>query len=76
MAGQPDRLVAALGHIVSNVGQVERLAGFLRGLGADHRKFAVLPEHYPVVGEALVATLRHFLGDDGLAHAGGGAAPR
>jgi NAD(P)H-flavin reductase/hemoglobin-like flavoprotein len=63
MAGQRDRLVTALGHIVSNVDQVDQLVGFLQGLGADHRKFAVRAEHYPAVGEALVATLRHFLGD-------------
>lgn len=64
MAGQRDRLVSALGHIVSHVDQVDRLVGFLQELGADHRKFAVRPEHYPAVGEALVATLRHFLGEE------------
>ena len=54
MAGQRDRSVTALGHIVSNVDQVDRLVGFLQDLGADHRKFAVAPEHYPAVGEALL----------------------
>ncbi|MFC0506155.1 globin domain-containing protein [Micromonospora costi] len=63
MAGQRDRLVTALAHIVTNVDQVDRLVGFLQDLGADHRKFAVRPEHYPAVGEALVATLQHFLGE-------------
>ncbi|MEO3929481.1 globin domain-containing protein [Micromonosporaceae bacterium B7E4] len=63
MAGQRDRLVTALGHIVSNVDQVDQLVGFLSSLGADHRKFAVRPEHYPAVGEALLATLAHFLGE-------------
>jgi NAD(P)H-flavin reductase/hemoglobin-like flavoprotein len=63
MAGQRDRLVTALGHIVSHVDQVDQLVGFLQDLGADHRKFAVRPEHYPAVGEALVATLQHFLGE-------------
>ncbi|MBM0237350.1 globin [Micromonospora sp. ATA32] len=61
MAGQRDRLVAALGHIVSNVDQLDRLVGFLQDLGADHRKFAVRAEHYPAVGEALLSTLQHFL---------------
>ncbi|MEU8300562.1 globin domain-containing protein [Micromonospora sp. NPDC048909] len=63
MAGQRDRLVTALGHIVTNVDQLDRLVGFLQDLGADHRKFAVRAEHYPAVGEALVATLQHFLGE-------------
>ncbi|MBE1490509.1 globin domain-containing protein [Plantactinospora soyae] len=63
MAGQRDRLVTALGHVVSNVDQVDQLVGFLQSLGADHRKFAVRAEHYPAVGEALLATLAHFLGE-------------
>ncbi|GAA2711904.1 globin domain-containing protein [Micromonospora olivasterospora] len=63
MAGQRDRLVSALGHIVSHVDQVDSLVGFLHDLGGDHRKFAVRAEHYPAVGEALLATLRHFLGE-------------
>jgi len=63
MAGQRDRLVTALGHVVSHVDQVDQLVGFLQSLGADHRKFAVRAEHYPAVGEALLATLRHFLAD-------------
>lgn len=63
MAGQRDRLVTALGHIVSNVDEVEHLVGFLQDLGADHRKFAVRAEHYPAVGEALLATLQHFLAE-------------
>jgi NAD(P)H-flavin reductase/hemoglobin-like flavoprotein len=64
MAGQRDRLVTALGHIVSHVDEVDQLVGFLKGLGADHRKFGTVPEHYPAVGEALLATLAHFLGDE------------
>lgn len=64
MAGQRDRLISALGHIVSNVDQIDQLVTFLRDLGVDHRKFEVRPEHYPAVGEALLATLRHFLGDE------------
>ncbi|GAB3138176.1 FAD-binding oxidoreductase [Micromonospora sonneratiae] len=64
MAGQRDRLVTALGHIVSHVDQLDRVVGFLQTLGADHRKFAVRAEHYPAVGEALLATLQHFLADE------------
>ncbi|HEX6873042.1 MAG TPA: globin domain-containing protein, partial [Micromonosporaceae bacterium] len=63
MAGQRDRLLAALGRIVSNVDDTESLVPFLQQLGRDHRKFAVTREHFPAVGEALLATLAHFLGD-------------
>jgi NAD(P)H-flavin reductase len=62
MGGQRDRLLAALGHIVSHVDDGPSLAGFLRQLGSDHRKFQVRPEHYPLVGQALLHTLAHNLG--------------
>ncbi|MFJ2028361.1 globin domain-containing protein [Streptosporangium sp. NPDC087985] len=63
MATQRDRLVGALGRIVSNVDRVDELVPLLQQLGRDHRKFAVVAEHYPAVGHALVTTLKHFLGD-------------
>jgi NAD(P)H-flavin reductase/hemoglobin-like flavoprotein len=62
MAGQRDKLLGALGRIVSSVDNVDALIPFLQQLGRDHRKFAVTPEHFPAVGEALLATLAYFLG--------------
>jgi NAD(P)H-flavin reductase/hemoglobin-like flavoprotein len=62
MAGQRDKLVTALGQVVSGVDDVEALVPFLQQLGRDHRKFAVVREHYPAVGQALLATLEHFSG--------------
>lgn len=63
MSTQRDKLVTALGAIVSNVDAGERLTAFVRALGRDHRKFEVRTEHYLPVGEALLATLAHHLGD-------------
>lgn len=62
MGGQRDRLLAALGHIVSHVDDGPRLAVFLQQLGRDHRRFDVQPEHYPLVGQALLHTLAKGLG--------------
>jgi NAD(P)H-flavin reductase/hemoglobin-like flavoprotein len=62
MAGQRDKLVGALGQIVSNVDQLDSVVPFIQQLGRDHRKFSVLAEHYPAVGGSLLATLEHFLG--------------
>ncbi|MBF8191748.1 hypothetical protein ITP53_39870 [Nonomuraea sp. K274] len=62
MATQRDRLVGALGHVVSNVDRLDDLVPFLQQLGRDHRKFSVVAQHYPAVGQALLATLEHFLG--------------
>lgn len=64
MAGQRDKFVSALGRIVSHAHQIEGDADFLRHLGRDHRKYAVVAGHYDAVGASLVATLKHFLGEE------------
>ena len=63
MAGQRDKLLAALGHIVSNVDDLEVVGAFAAALGRDHRKFEVEPKHYPAVGAALLSTLAYFEGE-------------
>jgi len=62
MLRQRGRLLNALGHIVSRVDQLDDLVPFLQQLGRDHRKFGAMRDHYPAVGESLLATLAHFLG--------------
>src|SRR4051812_40977703 len=62
MAAQRDRLVGALVQVVTDVDRLDALVPFLQDLGRDHRKFSVVTEYYPQVGEALLATLEHFLG--------------
>ena len=64
MTTQRDRLVGALIRIVTDVDNVDALVPYLQDLGRDHRKFGAIAGHYPAVGEALLATLRHFSGDD------------
>jgi NAD(P)H-flavin reductase len=63
MAGQRDKLVGALGRIVAHVDDLDLAVSFLQQLGRDHRKFSVTPDHYPAVGQALLATLAHFLAE-------------
>lgn len=62
MANQRDKLVGALGRIVSNVDQLDEVTAFIQQLGRDHRRFSVVPEHYNAVGASLLATLKQFLG--------------
>ncbi|MGC4807786.1 globin domain-containing protein [Micromonospora sp. DT233] len=72
MSYQEDKLLAALGHIVSHVDDERELTAFAQRLGADHRRFrgtdrqgreVPLGEwHYVWVGQALLATLERFLG--------------
>jgi NAD(P)H-flavin reductase/hemoglobin-like flavoprotein len=62
MAHQRDKLLGALGRIVSQVDALPELVPFLQQLGRDHRKFSIVAEHYPEVGASLLATLRYFSG--------------
>src|SRR3712207_2610831 len=62
-AHQRDRFFAALGEVVTRVDDLDALVPILQQLGRDHRKFGVLPAHYPAAGASLLATLEHF--DDG-----------
>ncbi len=62
MAAQRDKLVAALGSVVSNATQLDQVVPFLQQLGRDHRRFGAVAEHYSAVGASLLATLQHFLG--------------
>lgn len=62
MAAQRDKLVGALGAVVSNAAQIDEVVPFLQQLGRDHRRFSVVAEHYSAVGASLLATLQHFLG--------------
>jgi NAD(P)H-flavin reductase/hemoglobin-like flavoprotein len=64
MANQRDKFVSALGRIVSHADQLENDMSFLQHLGRDHRKYAVVAEHYNAVGASLCATLMHFLGPE------------
>lgn len=47
---------------VQGLGDVGALVPVLRGLGAKHLEYGVRPEHYDVVGAALLATLEGGLG--------------
>ena len=62
MAAQRDRLVHALGRIVSDVDRLDDLRPFVQDLGREHRKFGAVADHYPAVGASLLATLAHFNG--------------
>jgi NAD(P)H-flavin reductase/hemoglobin-like flavoprotein len=64
MANQRDKLVTALGQVVSGVDDLDAMRPALEQLGRDHRKFAVVRDHYPAVGQSLLATLEHFSGSD------------
>jgi NAD(P)H-flavin reductase/hemoglobin-like flavoprotein len=57
---QRARLLGAIVTAIQAVDDPERFDDYLRGLGRDHRKFQVTPEHYEVIGAALIESLRSF----------------
>jgi len=54
MTAQREKLVAALGAVVSNVESLDDVVPVLEQLGRDHRRFAVVSEHYSAVGASLL----------------------
>ncbi|MBP0018118.1 MAG: globin [Cyanobacteria bacterium SBLK] len=64
MAEQKKKLLASLVLVVENVRQPEKLTDALKGLGAKHVKYGALPEHYPLVGNALLTTFEQYLGQE------------
>jgi NAD(P)H-flavin reductase/hemoglobin-like flavoprotein len=60
---QRSRLLGAIVTAVQSVDDPERFDEYLRSLGRDHRKFHVAPEHYDVIGSALLEALRTFAGE-------------
>ena len=63
MQVQKKKLLNSLVLVVENLRQPDVLNGALRGLGARHVKYGALPEHYPLVGGALLTTFEQYLQD-------------
>ena len=63
MKAQKKKLLDSLVLVVENLRQPDVLDKTLRGLGARHVKYGALPEHYPLVGEALLTTFEQYLKD-------------
>ena len=49
--------------VVENLRNPDALDSALKGLGARHVKYGALPEHYPLVGSALLTTFQQYLGN-------------
>jgi nitric oxide dioxygenase len=62
MAEQRRKLVAALAAVVSGLSDLPSVLPVASALAKRHVGYGVRPEHYPVVGEALLWTLARGLG--------------
>lgn len=61
MAEQKKKLLSSLVLVVENLRNPETLQDSLQGLGARHVQYGALPEHYPLVGSALLTTFEQYL---------------
>ena len=59
---QARMLADVLETVVEGVEMGEDLTPILQALGARHITYGVLPEHYPMVGDALITTFQKGLG--------------
>ena len=57
------KVVATVATAVGMLTKLDELVPILTSLGTKHVGYGVVPEHYAVVGEALIATLSDALGD-------------
>jgi hemoglobin-like flavoprotein len=63
MTEQGRKLMATLALAVSGLNQPEKIIPAVQHLGRKHVAYGVQPEHYDIVGEALLWTLGQGLGD-------------
>ncbi|MBD1876115.1 mechanosensitive ion channel [Nodosilinea sp. FACHB-131] len=64
MEKQQQKLVSALVLLVSNVRAPDMLVPMLRDLGARHKGYGVIEEHYPAIGGTLLQTFEQYLKED------------
>ena len=64
MREQRRKLMATLGIVVNGLSSLEMILPAASALATRHVAYGARPEHYPVVGEALLWTLEKGLGPD------------
>jgi hemoglobin-like flavoprotein len=61
---QARKFMQSLNVIVGSLSSTDRTTRMLQRLGDRHRGYGVEPSHYPVVGQALISTLKQELGNE------------
>ena len=64
MARQKTMLLGALVLLRKSLHNLDAIEPTLRSLGARHVGYGAEPEHYPVVGSTLIASMAAIAGDD------------
>jgi hemoglobin-like flavoprotein len=64
MVVQGRKLMTAIATVVNSLGEIDAVAPAVCDLAKRHVDYGVRPEHYELVGAALLWTLEQGLGDD------------
>ncbi|MGG6309861.1 NO-inducible flavohemoprotein [Paenibacillus macerans] len=60
---QPTALANAVYAAAAHIDRLNDILPVVRGIAQKHRALGILPEHYPIVGENLLAAIKTVLGD-------------
>ncbi len=60
---QPQALAASVYAAAANIVNLESILPVVHLIAHKHRALGILPEHYPIVGENLLAAIKEVLGD-------------
>lgn len=60
---QPEALANAVYAAAAHIDRLEEILPVVKGIAQKHRALGILPEHYPIVGENLLAAIKTVLGD-------------
>ncbi len=60
---QPQALANAVYAAAAHIDHLEDILPVVKQIGEKHRALNILPEHYPIVGENLLAAIKKVLGD-------------
>jgi hemoglobin-like flavoprotein len=63
MPEQSKKLIAMIGYVIAKLDKLEDIIGEVGKLAQRHNAYGVKPEHYTVVGSALIWTLEKGLGE-------------
>lgn len=60
---QPAALANAVYATAAHIDALEEILPVVQGIAQKHRALGILPEHYPIVGDNLLAAIKTVLGD-------------
>ena len=60
---QSNKALFAFGAVVAQIHDIDACREMTRGLATRHVTYGVVPEHYPKVGAAVLATVAMVMGD-------------